>query len=186
MIVWINGAFGSGKTTTARLLAAMVEDARTFDPEFVGYLLTKFVSAPTGDFQDMPLWRELTVQTLAGLHRDFPGTWIVPMTLVSPGYRKEIHGGVRALGHPLHHAILAVPEQTLRQRIDDDENDRPARQWRQDHVAGALADLPGLSTVEPDTWEFDATLPPDEVAADILRWVQGEAVQGEAVQRDAR
>lgn len=175
MIVWVNGAFGSGKTTTATLLAGALDGARLFDPEYVGYLLTKFVAAPTGDFQDLPLWRELTVQTLAGLDRDFPGTWIVPMTLVNPRYRKEIHGGVRALGRTVHHAILAVPETVLRQRIDDDENDRPARQWRQDHVAGALAELPGLSTVEPDTREFDATRSPDEVVAEILHWIQRDA-----------
>ena len=34
MIVWING---------------------TFDPEYVGYLLQRFVPVPTGDFQDLPL-----------------------------------------------------------------------------------------------------------------------------------
>jgi hypothetical protein len=184
MIVWINGAFGSGTTTTATRLTGMVDGARMFDPEYIGYLLTKIVPAPSGDFQDMPLWRELTVRTLAGLDRDFPGTWIVPMTLVNPGYRKELHGGVRALGHTVHHAILAVPEPVLRRRIDDDENDRPARQWRQDHVAGALAELPGLSTVEHDTREFDATRPPDEVAADILRWVQRDTGQRGTIQWD--
>ena len=175
MIVWINGAFGSGKTTTFTTLTRMVEGARPFDPEYVGYLLARVVPGQVDDFQDMPLWRELTVQTLSGLERDYPGTWIVPMTLVHSAYRKEIHGGLRALGHTLHHAILWVPEPVLRQRIDDDENDRPARQWRQDHVAGAIAELPGLSTVELDTREFDATRPPDEVAATILRWVQRDA-----------
>jgi hypothetical protein len=175
MIVWINGAFGSGKSTTAQLLTGMLDGARLFDPEYVGYLLTRFVNAPTGDFQDMPLWRSLTVATLGGLDRDYPGTWIVPMTLVHPGYREELHGGLRALGHTLYHAVLVVPEPVLRRRIDDDEDDKPARQWRQDHVDSSIAGLSGLSTVEPGTREFDAVRPPAEVAAEIVAWFQRDA-----------
>jgi hypothetical protein len=168
VIVWINGAFGSGKTTTAGLLAEAIDGARQFDPEYIGYLLMRLVPVPTGDFQDRPLWRSLTVQTLAGLDREYPGTWVVPMTLVNPAYRAEVHGGLRRLGHVLHHAVLVVPEPVLRQRIDDDELDRPAREWRQDHVSSALAELSGLSAREPDTVEVDATRTPEKVVADIL------------------
>jgi hypothetical protein len=168
VIVWINGAFGSGKTTTAGLLAEAIDGARQFDPEYVGYLLMRLVPVPTGDFQDLPLWRSLTVQTLAGLDREYPGTWVAPMTLVHPAYRAEIHSGLRRLGHVLHHAVLVVPEPVLRRRIDDDELDRPAREWRQDHVASALAELTGLSAREPDTVEVDASRTPEEVVADIL------------------
>jgi hypothetical protein len=56
----------------------------------------------------------------------------------------------------------------LRERIDNDENDRPAREWRQDHVASAMAELSGLAASEPDTCEIDATRTPGEVVADIL------------------
>jgi hypothetical protein len=168
MIIWINGAFGSGKTTTAGLLTETLDGARQFDPEYVGYLLMRFVPVPTGDFQDLPLWRSLAVQTLSGLDREYPGTWVVPMTLVNPEYRQEIHGGLRRLGHVLHHAVLVVPEPVLRERIDGDELDRPAREWRQDHVASAVAALPGLSAREPDTYEIDATRAPADVVANLL------------------
>ena len=33
MILWINGAFGAGKTTTAGLVTKRLEDAKVFDPE---------------------------------------------------------------------------------------------------------------------------------------------------------
>ena len=98
MIVWINGAFGAGKTTTARLLTESLPDARLFDPEFLGSMLTAFVTPPTGDFQDLPLWRHLVVQTVTGLDRHHPGIWIVPMSLLVPAYRAEILGGIRAAG----------------------------------------------------------------------------------------
>ena len=174
MIVWINGAFGAGKTTTAAHLHEAVQEApdmpeaRQFDPEYVGYLLRKFVPVPSGDFQDLRLWRELTVATLSGLDREYPGIWIVPMTLVNRAYRAEIHGGLRRLGHVVHHAVLVLPEPVLRERIDNDQVDTGTREWRQDHVASAVAELPGLATTELDTHAVDATQPPEQVAAEIL------------------
>jgi thymidylate kinase len=39
MILWINGPFGVGKTTTAGLVAKRLEDAKIFDPEYVGYIV---------------------------------------------------------------------------------------------------------------------------------------------------
>jgi hypothetical protein len=69
MMLWINGAFGAGKTTTAGLVTKLLEGAKVFDPEYVGYMLMPFVESPTGDFQDLPLWRHLVVQTMTGLDR---------------------------------------------------------------------------------------------------------------------
>jgi thymidylate kinase len=40
MIIWINGAFGAGKTTLAEELHRRLPDALAFDPEFVGYILS--------------------------------------------------------------------------------------------------------------------------------------------------
>ena len=40
MFVWLNGAFGAGKTTTAAELVTLIPDSRLFDPETVGYMLT--------------------------------------------------------------------------------------------------------------------------------------------------
>jgi len=37
MIIWLNGAFGAGKTTAAAELAGTMPSARLFDPEMVGY-----------------------------------------------------------------------------------------------------------------------------------------------------
>ncbi|MFI6741580.1 hypothetical protein ACIBI9_52445 [Nonomuraea sp. NPDC050451] len=39
MIVWLNGTFGAGKTSTARELVPLVPGARYFDPEQVGFML---------------------------------------------------------------------------------------------------------------------------------------------------
>ena len=63
MIIWINGAFGAGKTTLAEELSRRLPEAVLFDPEYVGYLLRHWVPVPTGDFQDLPSWRELVIAT---------------------------------------------------------------------------------------------------------------------------
>jgi shikimate kinase len=41
VIIWLNGTFGAGKTTTGRQLAGRLANARHFDPEEVGYLLMR-------------------------------------------------------------------------------------------------------------------------------------------------
>ncbi|MGW5354252.1 hypothetical protein ACWERV_27505 [Streptomyces sp. NPDC004031] len=54
MLIWLDGAFGSGKTTLMAALRGHLPDALVFDPEQVGALLTGIVDCPTGNFQDIP------------------------------------------------------------------------------------------------------------------------------------
>ena len=41
MIVWVNGAFGVGKTTVAGELVSLLPRARVYDPEPLGWLLQR-------------------------------------------------------------------------------------------------------------------------------------------------
>lgn len=52
MIVWLNGAFGAGKTSTARELVTLLPEARIFDSEYVGFMLRHVLTEPVDDFQD--------------------------------------------------------------------------------------------------------------------------------------
>jgi hypothetical protein len=164
VIVWINGAFGAGKSRTAGLVTERIPGARIFDPEYVGHMLTAFVASPSGDFQDLGLWRHLVVQTVAGLAREYPHPWIAPMSLINPDYRREILGGIRDAGADVREVILAVPEERLRERIDADEQDTDAREWRQRHVTRALTTFAGLA----DACFVDGTRTPDEVADAVV------------------
>lgn len=79
VIVWLNGAFGVGKTSTARELVGVLPDARIVDPEYVGYMLRHALATePVGDFQDWPPWRELVVSTVRSVLAYTGGTVIAP------------------------------------------------------------------------------------------------------------
>jgi predicted kinase len=155
VIIWINGAFGAGKTTLAEELGRLLPDAMPFDPEYVGMILRQWVPAPeSGDFQDIPAWRKLVAEFANTLIAEYGRPLIVPMTLVNPDYREEIFGLIRKSGERVVHVFLDVPADELRRRIDaqvlseDPDKDADARAFRHSNVdrcVAARADLP------PDT-----------------------------------
>jgi hypothetical protein len=119
VIIWINGAFGGGKTTLAEELHRRLPDALPFDPEYVGFILIKWAPrADSGDFQDIPLWRKLVAEFATGLAGEYGRPLIVPMTLVNAGYRDEIFGAISKAGHSVLHVFLDVPATELRRRIE--------------------------------------------------------------------
>ena len=146
MIIWLNGAFGSGKTTLAGELHRRLPDAVVFDPEDVGYVLTQAVPAPTGDFQDLPSWRHLVIEHALALRRFHAATLIVPMTLISRPYFNEIIGTLREAGEQVVHVFLDVPAEILESRIrvqvvcpGNPEGDEHARQWRLANIERCVA-----------------------------------------------
>ncbi len=158
MIVWINGAFGAGKTTLAEELRRRLPDALSFDPEHIGFLLRMSAPLPeSGDFQDMPPWRKLTAEFAISLHREYGQHVITPMTLVEPAYREEVFKLLAAADVPLRHVFLEVPAEELRRRIDaqvmdphNPEADARIRDFRLrnvDRCVAARADLPADTLV---------------------------------------
>ena len=119
MIIWINGAFGAGKTTAAYALHRRLADSFVYDPENVGYFLRKNLprECHTDDFQDMLLWRGFNYQLLRELHRTYGGTTIVPMTLVDPQYYGEIVQQLLDEGVPVVHIILYTSRETILKRL---------------------------------------------------------------------
>ena len=64
VVIWLNGAFGVGKTSVARLLVERLEGATLVDPEKLGFLLQRLPGRARGDFQDMAAWRRGTVHAV--------------------------------------------------------------------------------------------------------------------------
>lgn len=119
MIVWLNGAFGAGKTTAAFELHRRLPGSFVYDPEEVGFFLRKNMpeACHTADFQDMPLWRSVNYQILKELHESYDGPVIVPMTLVEPAYFEEIVGRLEDEGVPVVHIILYASRETILKRL---------------------------------------------------------------------
>ncbi|WP_405921114.1 NUDIX domain-containing protein [Streptomyces sp. NBC_00122] len=145
MIVWINGTFSAGKTSTARELTGILPDSTLFDPELIGdalrVLLPRKRLAEVSDYQDLPSWRRLVVDTAAAMLAELGGVLVVPMTLLRQEYRDEIFGGLAARRIAVRHVLLAPEETILRQRIATREEpgepqdvDFRVRQWAYDHI----------------------------------------------------
>lgn len=134
VIVWLNGAFGVGKTSTAARLSPLLGDARSYDPERLGWLLQHTIGRmQRGDFQHLASWRcgtTLLVRLAARRHR----TVIVPMTVLRPDYLDELLGRLRDAGHDVRHVTLDATPPVLRTRIAGDEVDPAATRWRREHI----------------------------------------------------
>ncbi|QQM45381.1 NUDIX hydrolase [Streptomyces liliifuscus] len=186
MIVWINGAFGAGKTTTARELIDLIPNSTLFDPELIGAGLTQLLPAKrlaeVGDFQDLPIWRRLVVDTAAAMLAELGGVLVVPMTLLRQDYRDEIFGGLASRRIAVRHVLLAPAETILRERIADREvpPDLPdgeirVRQWSYDHIEPYHAALAGWLTADAHPVDTSA-LTPHEAAVRIAGAVSSGTV----------
>ncbi|MEU9185558.1 NUDIX domain-containing protein [Streptomyces sp. NPDC048484] len=186
MIVWINGAFGAGKTTTARELVDLIPNSTLFDPEVIGAGLAQLLPAKrlaeVGDFQDLPIWRRLVMDTAAAMLSELGGVLVVPMTLLRQDYRDEIFGGLASRRIAVRHVLLAPAETILRERIAGREVplDLPAgeirvRRWAYDHIEPYRAALAGWLTVDAHPVD-NSTLTPYETAVRVAEAVSSGSV----------
>ncbi|WP_055563057.1 NUDIX hydrolase [Streptomyces atriruber] len=188
MIVWINGAFGAGKTSAARELIELIPNSTLFDPEVIGGALPCLLPPKrldeVGDYQDLPIWRRLVIDTAAALHAEVGGVLVVPMTLLRQEYRDEIFGGLAARRITVHHVLLAPDETILRERIsgrpvpsDLPDGDMRVRQWAFDHIEpfrAARADW-----IDGDAHRVDTSLlTPFETAERLAEAVRSGAAPG--------
>lgn len=133
MIIWINGAFGAGKTTTAYELHRRISGSYVYDPENAGYFLRKNMPKRLwkNDFQDHEAWRAMNVSMLQTLSREFQGVIIVPMTIVNPQYFDEIIQRLRDEHVDIRHFALLASKETLLKRLrsrGDGQQSWPAQQ----------------------------------------------------------
>ncbi|MDT0452672.1 NUDIX hydrolase [Streptomyces hesseae] len=145
MIVWLNGAFSGGKTSTAKELTRLIPGSTLYDPEVTGgalrHLLPPKRLGEVCDYQDLPIWRRMVVDTASALLAEVGGVLVVPMTLLRQEYRDEIFGALASRAIRVRHVVLTSEETILRARIegrvefpDDPVRSEAVRQWGRDHV----------------------------------------------------
>ena len=170
MIVWINGAFGSGKMTLVEELRSRRPNAVVFDPEHIGYMLSKLVPVPTGDFQDLASWREIVAASVLSVDRHHADLLRVGMTLVRDAYRRQVMDTIRGAKTELE-VFLDVPADELRRRIeqrvlsDDHERDAAARAFCLEKIDECVAVVDRLGS---DTLVLDAGRLSSSQLADVV------------------
>lgn len=195
MIIWLNGAFGTGKTSTARELTGLLPDSMLFDPEELGDLLLRTLPAErlkeVSDYQELPAWRWLVVETAAALHRETGSVLVTPMTLLRQEYRDEIFGGLASRGLPVRHLLLHSEETILRTRITQREAVPGDREASAAAVRWCLEKLPDYrrarSWLSGDAHEVDTShATPRQAAEEVAAAIRAGAGACEIVQSPRR
>ena len=133
MIIWLNGAFGAGKTQTAYELHRRIPNSLIYDPEQIGYFINKNIpkELTNCDFQDHTIWRQFNYETLKYITSAVDRVIIVPMTVVNEQYFEEIVGKLKRDDVEVHHFVLWASEATLKARLKsrfEKENAWPVQQ----------------------------------------------------------
>ena len=163
----LNGAFGIGKTTTARALRARLPRAILFDPELIGLALqrtARLAGRSVEDFQDLRAWRRLTI---AGLRtaRLWAPTVIVPMAISNSGYLAELRQGILRFEPRLLHFCLVAPVETVHDRLRSRGADPSRHGWQFRRASECCA----VHGKDEFAIQIDATRrTPDDIAADLV------------------
>lgn len=123
MIVIINGSFGVGKSSVARVLREALTGSTIYDPEWIGIALMrlpgfiKLKGSGTDDFQDINLWRKSAITGVKLFNLISDGPVIVPMTFSHRPYFDEVIEGLRRHHLRLKVFCLRASLPTVKQRL---------------------------------------------------------------------
>lgn len=155
MIIWINGAFGAGKTQAAYELRRRMADAYVYDPENAGYFIRKNLPVPVylDDFQDYPMWRTFNIEMLSYILDQYTGDVIVPMTITDRQYYDEIIGAL-SVKCDVKHVILSAEKETLMRRLASRLEGR--RSWAAQQIDRCIK-------------AFDKSIPGEQIKTDHMK-----------------
>ena len=124
MIILINGSFGIGKSTVARLLRRRVPRSLVYNPEWAGSILmrlpkwVKLRGTGTDDFQDIDLWRMSVITGVRLFQAVTTGAVIVPMAFSRREYFDEVVAGLKSLDSDVRVFCLRADMATILERLD--------------------------------------------------------------------
>src|SRR5687767_10426053 len=137
MIVLINGSFGVGKTTVAKLLREALAGGAIYDPEWAGIALmrlprwVRLEGSGADDFQHIDLWRRSAVAGVRLFRRFASGPVIVPMTFSRRAFFDEVVTGLKFLDPELRVFCLRASLPTVRRRLGErgTKIEGPGSEW---------------------------------------------------------
>lgn len=121
MFILLNGSFGIGKTTVARLLVSELAGSAVYDPEAVGFVLRRLppwvlgMARQPDDYQDLPLWRRLSASGARLKHRRRAHV-VVPMAFTNLAYLDAFTEALSGEA-PIHRLCLVAPLEIVRRRL---------------------------------------------------------------------
>ena len=130
MIIWINGSFGVGKTTTAKILKSKLNNSIIYDPEEIGGFLSNLFNNEKDDFQDYELWRTLNSDILKYMCSVYEIV-IVPMTITNIKYYEEIVNELEKNNIIINHFVLCASKENIINRLDSRKN---STEWSYNQV----------------------------------------------------
>ena len=123
MIVVLNGSFGVGKSTVARLLRDGMSRGAVYNPEWVGSVLmrlplVRLEGSGTDDFQDIALWRRSVIAGVRCFRSVTRGPVIVPMAFSRYDYLDEVVTGLKRVDPRVRVFCLRAESETIRKRLE--------------------------------------------------------------------
>jgi AAA domain len=177
MIVLINGSFGVGKTTIAKLLRHSLPGSAIYDPELVGFVLRrlpkwiKLNGAGSDDYQNIALWRRSAVAGVRLFRLFASGPIIVPMAFSRRDYFDEVVTGIRPLDSEVRVFCLRAGLATVKKRLVErgTKIEGPGTEWIARRIIECVEAHKDLHFGEPvDTESRSAR----EVAEEIINRLQ--------------
>lgn len=119
MIVWINGAYGSGKSTAAHTLVDQIPGAQHFSAEYVGDAVRENLEKLCYhvEYPDYPIWRRFVSELLLEMAKLTDKPIFIPMTVLKQEYMDEMFARLEENGVKCLHIILDTGADTTMERI---------------------------------------------------------------------
>lgn len=129
-VLWLNGAFGVGKTTAAMHLVELDDRWRAADPELLGAYLSDAERSWGTDFQSHPGWPVLAAAGVRALCPSPERPVVVPMAVHDSDTWTALRS---AVGERVLHVVLHAEPEVLLTRVEAGEPQ--SLPWRRERLA---------------------------------------------------
>lgn len=168
MIIWINGAYGVGKSTVAKALHKMNSNSFIFDAEAVGNAVRDNLPQKLFNgyiFENYDLWFEMIVKLLISIKQSYQGDIYVPMTLVYQDSFQKIEEPLKKQGIQIKHMLLEANYETIHDRILSRGEEEGC--WCMNHIDLCLNQQRDFSDVMRIPTDTNT---PQEIAKHIIKY----------------